>query len=104
MEKSIRSDFSMEEMWQDATVRFNERTGININVKPPKTLNDCIKELEATRAPIESDGKKDAEKLEDYGINILRCLKLLGGVAAQGAEMVRCLVTNFERIFDMKRC
>ncbi|KAI1442152.1 hypothetical protein F5Y02DRAFT_421269 [Annulohypoxylon stygium] len=88
MEKSIRSDFSMEEMWQDATVRFNERTGININVKPPKTLNDCIKELEATRAPIESDGKKDAEKLEDYGINILRCLKLLGGVAAQGAEMV----------------
>ncbi|KAI1452293.1 hypothetical protein F4805DRAFT_470971 [Annulohypoxylon moriforme] len=92
MVKSIRSDFSMEEMWQDAMVRFNERTGININVKPPKTLNDCIKELEAARSPDESDGKKDgkkdAEKLENYGINILRCLKLLGGVAAQGAEMV----------------
>ncbi|KAI1087622.1 hypothetical protein F5B19DRAFT_61828 [Rostrohypoxylon terebratum] len=88
MAKSIQSDFSMEEMWQDVTVRFNERTGININVKPPKTLDDCIKELEATRVPVKSDGKKDSEKMENYGLNILRCLKLLGGVAAQGAEMV----------------
>ncbi|KAI1214432.1 uncharacterized protein F4807DRAFT_128353 [Annulohypoxylon truncatum] len=88
MAKSIGSDFSMEEMWRDATVRFSERTGININIKPPKTLNDCIKELEASRTPAESNGNKDTKKLEDYGINVLRCLKLLGGVAAQGAEMV----------------
>ncbi|KAI2467316.1 hypothetical protein F4781DRAFT_402847 [Annulohypoxylon bovei var. microspora] len=88
MAKTMRSDFSMEEMWQDATVRFNERTGMNVNVKPPKTLNDCVKELEASRITGEVNGKTDREKLEDYGINILRCLKLLGGVAAQGAEMV----------------
>ncbi|KAI0885020.1 uncharacterized protein GGS22DRAFT_162512 [Annulohypoxylon maeteangense] len=87
MVKSLRSDFSMEEMWQDATIRFNERTGININIKPPKTLNDCIKELEDTSVPVESSGKINKEKVEEYGLNVLRCLKLLGGVAAQGAEM-----------------
>ncbi|OTA57974.1 hypothetical protein K449DRAFT_398189 [Hypoxylon sp. EC38] len=88
MEKSTRSESSMEEMWRDATVRFNERTGMNVNIKPPKTLDDCIRELEKSEFPEESEDKSGKEKLEDYGINILRCLKLLGGVAAQGADMV----------------
>ncbi|KAI0834307.1 hypothetical protein F5Y06DRAFT_307099 [Hypoxylon sp. FL0890] len=86
---SVQSELSsMEEMWRDAAIRFNERTGMNVDIKPPKTLDDCIKELEGSRFPEESEEKSSREKLEDYGVNILRCLKLLGGVAAQGAEMV----------------
>lgn len=91
MAKSTRSESSMEEMWRDATSRFNERTGMNVNMRPPKTLDDCIRELEKSGFPEESEGKSGKEKLQDYGINILRCLKLLGGVAAQGADMASSL-------------
>ncbi|KAI1135342.1 hypothetical protein F5Y05DRAFT_416329 [Hypoxylon sp. FL0543] len=89
MAKSVQSEpSSMEEMWRDATIRFNEHTGMNVNIKPPKTLDDCIKELEKSRSPEESEETSGREKLKNYGISILRCLKLLGGVAAQGAETV----------------
>ncbi|KAI1410983.1 hypothetical protein F5Y13DRAFT_201740 [Hypoxylon sp. FL1857] len=89
MAKAVRPEpSSMEEMWRDATIKFNERTGLNVDLKPPKTLNDCIGELEESRYPDESEEKSGKEKLEDYGINIIRCLKLLGGIAAQGAEVV----------------
>ncbi|KAI1097658.1 hypothetical protein F4804DRAFT_156074 [Jackrogersella minutella] len=88
MAKSVRPDSSMEEMWRDATVRFNKRTGMNVNVKPPKTINDCVRELEQSRFQKEPHERTGKETFEEYGLNILRCLKLLGGVAAQGAEMV----------------
>ncbi|KAI1374884.1 hypothetical protein F4677DRAFT_447150 [Hypoxylon crocopeplum] len=88
MSKTIRSDSSMEAMWRDAILRFNERTKMNVNMKPPKTLDDCIGEMEKTQLSAEYQERTGKEKLENYGINILRCLKLLGGVAAQGAEMV----------------
>ncbi|KAI2616328.1 hypothetical protein GGR54DRAFT_241906 [Hypoxylon sp. NC1633] len=88
MSNPSKLDSSMEDMWRDATARFNERTGMNVNLRPPKTLNDCIKELEKSQLSEESHEPTRKEKVEEYGINILRCLKLLGGVAAQGAEVV----------------
>ncbi|KAI0384764.1 hypothetical protein F5Y04DRAFT_247759 [Hypomontagnella monticulosa] len=88
MARLIRSDPAMEDLWRDAIARFNERTKKNVNMKPPKTLHDCIREIEGARDSVESDGNTRGERFKEYGINILRCLKLLGGVAAQAADVV----------------
>ena len=93
MPKPTKLDSSMEDMWRDATARFSERTGMNVNRRPPRTLDDCVKEINKSQSNKESShAPTRKEKAADYGINILRCLKLLGGVAAQGSEMVSCFL------------
>ena len=89
MSKPPDPNSSMEDMWRCATARFSECTGMSVNLKPPKTLNDCIEEINKSWFN-ELHGPTRKEKAEDYGINILRFLKLLGSVAAQGPEMVGC--------------
>ncbi|EFX01558.1 nacht and tpr domain containing protein [Grosmannia clavigera kw1407] len=86
-----QQDLSMAEMWQEAAVRFKERTGTTLSLKPAKTLDDCIAEIEKRQLPapsLSTETVSTRDKAKQYGINILRCLKLLGGVAAEGAEMV----------------
>jgi hypothetical protein len=83
---------TMKEMWKDVEVRFKNLTGKQLNSKPMKTLNDVIAKIEKCHHPghaSSSDKASGVSKAKDYGRNILHCLKLLGGVAAQGLEKVR---------------
>ncbi|KAF4460465.1 nacht and tpr domain containing [Fusarium albosuccineum] len=82
------STASMEDMWRDAAARFKERTGKDVNFRPPRTMDDCIREMERNQALAEANEQTNTEKGIQYGIAILKCVKLLGGVAAVGAEMV----------------
>lgn len=84
-------NFTMEELWKDVRVRFLELTTMNLDLKPARTLDECIREIEKPKARSKSTVEETSkrERAKEYGIGILKCLKLLGGVAAQGAEMVR---------------
>ncbi|KAL7919138.1 hypothetical protein ACQKWADRAFT_329980 [Trichoderma austrokoningii] len=69
---------SIQNMWEEVRERFLARTQNSLGFKPPKTIDDIREMIEH---------RYDPSSLE-IGLNILSCLKLLGGVAAQGAEMV----------------
>ncbi|KAL7932962.1 hypothetical protein V8C35DRAFT_305925 [Trichoderma chlorosporum] len=83
------AEFSIRSMWDEAGRRFQARTQKSLDLKPPKNMDD-IREMIERRydpsSPDDSDGSH--ERAKRIGLNILSCLKLLGGVAAQGAELV----------------
>ncbi|KAJ0307419.1 hypothetical protein COL516b_004033 [Colletotrichum fioriniae] len=83
---------SFVDMWEAASGRFQEQTGRKLERNPGISLDDCFRRIEAARpsnstekAPFTSEKR---HKLTRYTLNTLRCLKLLGGVVAEGAEMV----------------
>jgi hypothetical protein len=81
---------TMDQLWETAQKRFRERTGQKLQVSPPKTLDDVRKEIESLSG---DDGFKDNERKERFKescMGALYCIKLLGGVAAQGASIVWC--------------
>lgn len=86
---------TMDQLWEDVSARFHQRTGRSLDVKPARTLKDCIQEIEVTRKPTDDPEQNGThsktETAKEYGRNILQCLKLLGGVVAEGAGMVCCL-------------
>ena len=80
---------SLPELWKEAEARFQRRTGKALRLSPAKTLEDVRKEIESQQA--EDPWKKEEAKktAKDFSMTALQCLKLLGGVAAQGAAIVR---------------
>ena len=79
---------TLQQMWSEATKEFEERTSRVLNIHPPKTLEDVRKQIESQQAQYDSDERGLARQAKDASMNVLYCLKLLGGVAAQGASMV----------------
>ena len=79
---------SLEQIWNDAAKRFASRTSRNLKLKPPKTLDDVRIEIEKQNAEIPDNLPDTKQKVKEAGMSILYCLKLLGGVAAQGASVV----------------
>jgi len=80
---------AMDELWEAAQKRFLERTGQKLQISPPKTLDEVRKDIESLS--MKGDLSKDDERkrrFKDNAMGVLNCLKLLGGVAAQGASMV----------------
>lgn len=76
-------------MWEEARGRFLARTQNSLDLKPPKTIDDVREMIEHRYDPTSpADSDKDHKRAKEIGLTILSCLKLLGGVAAQGAEMV----------------
>jgi len=88
---------SLKELWEAAEARFRLTTGKSLKLSPPKTLEDVRKEFEFQQAGDvgKEDGKGRAAK--DFGLVTLQCLKLLGGVAAQGAAIVS--LTSMKTIY-----
>ncbi|PNP55504.1 hypothetical protein THARTR1_04334 [Trichoderma harzianum] len=83
------ADLSIRGMWDEAGRRFQARTQKSLDLKPPKSIDDIRDMIERRydpSSPADSDGGH--ERAKRIGLNILSCLKLLGGVAAQGAELV----------------
>ena len=79
---------SLKELWEEAEVRFKLTTGKALRLSPAKTLEDVRREFEVQQI---GDAGKEAGKgraAKDFGLVALQCLKLLGGVAAQGAAIV----------------
>lgn len=102
----------MDQLWRDVQLRFQANTGKQLNFKPPKTLNDCIEAIENRHllvTPNASTKKPGVDKAKEYGMDILHCVKLLGGVASQALGMV-CLklgpfeegiqLLTFEKVFS----
>jgi hypothetical protein len=79
---------SLPDLWTAAQKRFRDKTGKVLEFSPPKTLEDVCKQIESQQADFSTKDKGLKEKAEDATMNALNCLKLLGGVAAQGASMV----------------
>ncbi|KAI7768372.1 hypothetical protein LZL87_012456 [Fusarium oxysporum] len=79
----------MEQLWDEVAERFLARTGKGLNRKPSMTIDDVRKQIESRTDPTtDIDAANTLKHKKDIGLNILECLKLLGGIAAQGASVV----------------
>ncbi|KAI1023732.1 hypothetical protein LB504_005215 [Fusarium proliferatum] len=89
MASTVIGELNMEQLWDEAAKRFLARTGKALNRKPPMTIDDVRKQIESrTDQTTDTDASNTLKHKKDIGLNILECLKLLGGVAAQGASVV----------------
>ncbi|KAI9666298.1 MAG: hypothetical protein M1821_004233 [Bathelium mastoideum] len=80
----------LEEMWEQATEDCYKLTAKDLKKKnlQPATFDSVKQQIENT--PIEEDAKKSARdtksKLKDATLDAVKCIKLLGGIAAQAAS------------------
>lgn len=80
---------TMDELWAKAQQRFQDRTGKELQISPPKTLDKVREDIEDLAAKKDVFvGEERKRRFKDNAMGTLYCLKLLGGVAAQGASMV----------------
>lgn len=86
-----KDDYSFKAMWEQAQLRFQERTSKSLRSATGQSLEDVMKELERKypednifQAP---NGSQSNAK--DIVRNVLNCISILGGIVAQGASMVR---------------
>lgn len=95
---------SLDEMWMNAEARFNNRTGIALQSKSVTWLH-CIEEIEKMQNSDESPAADDRfENAKKWGVRIVECLRLVGGVAAKAAGTVRLLHENYKsRVLTLSR-
>ncbi|KAH7237095.1 uncharacterized protein BKA55DRAFT_543730 [Fusarium redolens] len=75
-------------LWDEAAERFLARTGKGLNRNHPMILDDVRKQIESrTESATDVDIANTLKHKKEIGLNILECLKLLGGIAAQGASL-----------------
>ena len=81
---------SLQQLWKEAQKRFFALTGKSLSNTAHKSLDDITKEIERSAdADTSNDDDDRKTKTKQACMNVLYCLKLLGGVAAQGAAIVR---------------
>ncbi|KAL4939882.1 hypothetical protein BDV06DRAFT_230783 [Aspergillus oleicola] len=75
---------SLKEFWDKTIIYFEERTGQKLD-GVSRSLNDLQKTLnEHYKAQQDSE---DVSKAKAIGFQMIHCIQLLGGIAAQGASM-----------------
>ena len=78
-------------MWQEAELEFSQLTGRSLSANREKRLDDVLNELEQKYdPPAESkDSRAKARlKIRTTVKQVLSCIQILGGLAAQGASIV----------------
>lgn len=76
---------SVKDIWERTIVRFQERTGQKLD-GVSRGPADLRKLLDAHYAAQADD--KNVTKAKAVGFQMIHCIQLLGGIAAQGASMV----------------
>ncbi|KAL4816105.1 hypothetical protein BDW67DRAFT_59319 [Aspergillus spinulosporus] len=76
---------SVQEIWEKTIARFHQRTGQRLN-GVSRAPDDLRRALDAHYAAQEDD--KDIARAKETGFKIIRCIQLLGGIAAEGASLV----------------
>jgi hypothetical protein len=86
-----RDDYSFKAMWEQAQLRFQERTAKSLKSATGKSLEDVLKELEQKYPEdnIFQAQNGSQSNVKDIVRNVLNCINILGGIVAQGASMVR---------------
>jgi hypothetical protein len=77
---------SVQEIWEKTIVRFQQRTGQRLDGLS-RSPDDLRRALDAHYAAQADD--PDMSKAKAIGFRMIHCIQLLGGIAAQGASMVR---------------
>jgi hypothetical protein len=85
---------TLPELWKEAETRFQRITGKPLNLSPPKTLEDVRKEIESPGAGDVANPNAKTRSAKDFSMIVLQSLKILGGVAAQGAALVTLAVSR----------
>ncbi|PLN80582.1 hypothetical protein BDW42DRAFT_201246 [Aspergillus taichungensis] len=78
------SPMSVKEIWETTIVRFQERTGQRLDGVSQRP--DDLRRLLDAHYAAQADGKGVA-KAKATGFQMIHCIQLLGGIAAQGASM-----------------
>lgn len=88
----------MEDMWEEARTRFEDLTGKDLQLTDKDlqltrstSPDDLRKALEAHVEEKKGNTSPELAKVKASGLDILLCIKFLGGVAAKGAALVRVL-------------
>ncbi|OQV03546.1 hypothetical protein CLAIMM_08579 [Cladophialophora immunda] len=83
------SEQSFKQMWDEAEERFVKITKKPLRSSPKKSLNDVIQDLENRyNESGPADDERNKPRAKELVENVLNCIKLLGGIAAQGASIV----------------
>lgn len=84
---------SIQEMWEEASARFLQRTAKALKGQPPKSLDDLLAEVEKWQQEDGTAATSDARhtrtaKAKESARDVLRSIRVLGGIAAQGGDLV----------------
>lgn len=92
-----KAELTLDELWKDAQDRFENITKQRLRASSVKRLDDVIKELDAKYIVKSSEDATIQNRTKRAVHNVLQCIQLLGGIAAQGASIV-------SRTLQMRYC
>ena len=77
-----------KQMWVEARFRFEETTKKSLVQSRNHTLDDVLKDLDQKFNGNDTNEGAKQQRVKELASNVLTFIKLLGGIAAQGASMV----------------
>ncbi|EXJ54057.1 hypothetical protein A1O7_09394 [Cladophialophora yegresii CBS 114405] len=80
------AEMELKSMWQEAELEFGQLTRRSLRTDREKRLDDVLAELDKKYRAPEDTGKK--AKFRATVAQVLSCIQLLGGLAAEGASIV----------------
>jgi len=83
-----KAEPSLKDLWDDAEKKFQKITKKSLKASSQKKLDDVLRELECKYAEKDSDEESYKRQAKAMIQNVLTCIKILGGIAAQGASVV----------------
>ncbi|KAE8450789.1 hypothetical protein EG329_005702 [Mollisiaceae sp. DMI_Dod_QoI] len=81
-------DVELRKLWDDAQGEFRKNTKKELRADPHKRLEDVLQELERKYQPKDLEEASTKKKIGETINKILKCVQMLGGLAAQGASIV----------------
>ncbi|OCT46177.1 hypothetical protein CLCR_01032 [Cladophialophora carrionii] len=81
-----RAEMELKSMWQEAELEFSQLTRRSLRTDREKRLDDVLAELDRKYRAPEDGGKK--AKFRATVAQVLSCIQLLGGLAAEGVSIV----------------
>lgn len=93
--KQPEDEYNIQETWERVCASFAESTKITLSESPKYTPDEVIEQI---RARQDEDDERNAKykAAKDAVGKTVKCIMLLGGIAAQGASMVSACYVHLQ--------
>ncbi|TGO12725.1 hypothetical protein BTUL_0083g00280 [Botrytis tulipae] len=86
--ESPRVDLELQKLWDEAQSEFHKNTNRKLASIPPRKIEDVLVQLKEKFQPEDGVQPSTKHKTKDAIEKILKCIQLIGGVAAEAASTV----------------
>ncbi|KAF7952402.1 uncharacterized protein EAE97_001899 [Botrytis byssoidea] len=98
--ESREVDLELQKLWDEAQNEFHKNTNRKLASIPPRKIEDVLAQLKDKFQPEDELQPSTKHKIKDAIEKILKCIQLIGGVAAEAASTVAEIYEGLGNLFE----